>query len=184
MKNYLKSAVDRFKNSKGKEEYLINPVSEVDAEIIIEIIEAFKKLGRTDISSILDGWKYHKDKVIQEYMMQWNIDNPLQADDQENSDKNQHIPSIFDIKPRPVIKIRDEMIDIGYVHHYNKIEEWVEKERMGMYGIILNETPSEAKRVPIYANKKIFFYNVEERDEVYDKVNTAYLEQDDIRLIE
>lgn len=183
MKQHLKSAVERFKKSKGKESYLINPISSIDAEIIIEIVEICKKLDRNDLSIILDGWKYNKDEQIRDDLLQWNIDNNMHVSDAslEGEDK---VPSVFDIQPKLIMKIYDEVIDLTYIFHYNKIEEWIEDIGRFEYGIIFNEVGSDITRLPYFANKKIFFSDIEERDVYYDRFDIHYGNQDCVKFVD
>ena len=56
MNKFLRSAADRFNNIKEKE-YLISPISEIDAEIIIELGQIIKKVGISDVFEILNTYK-------------------------------------------------------------------------------------------------------------------------------
>lgn len=194
MKEHLKKAVESF--SKLKQETAINPISNTDAEIIVELLEALKKVGKTDLVAILDGWKYKKDVDIRDDLLTWNTE--------YNSEENQEErEGGFDIKMgkygglfvngllyvqekvRKFVVLQGSMYELDEIFNYSKIKEWSYDIPVGQkYGIKLNEHPDEVKNKRIYADKKIFYNTVEERDKEFEKLNNAFLSQDNIRLVE
>ena len=71
MNQYLKSASERYEN-KFKDEFLINPISNTDAEIVVEIIELFKKAGVNEAVEILKEYKLNKDTEIRDSLLDLN----------------------------------------------------------------------------------------------------------------
>lgn len=73
MNEYLKSAVKRGERRKT---YLINPVSKFDAEIIFELSVALRKLEIDDLKDITEQWKFLKDEVVRDMLLDWNVAHP------------------------------------------------------------------------------------------------------------
>lgn len=180
MKSHLKSAIDRFKKSKGKEEYLINPISEIDAEIIVEISQIFKKLNRNDLFTIIDNWKYNKDTETRDDLLQWNIDNSMLVKGEEvdvNPDLTELLP------PSDIMKFNDEYIELRFIYNFDKIDDWDYDNSKPIYGIKFNEVPADVTKTPYMGNKKIFFYDIDERDREYNRLEDYYMGSNDYRII-
>ena len=179
MKAHLKKAVETFDQIKGRD-YLINPISELDAEIIIELTEIFKKLGKTDLVSILDTYKYKKDEEIRDDLLQWNIDNGKLQDQKEQQSA---IEEVFSI-PSLWINIQDFNLNLADIFNYQKIEEWDDDYVRPVFGIIVNEIPENVTRnIPLYANRKFLFEYERERDEYYDLLDKYIKEKRNIEFI-
>jgi hypothetical protein len=178
MKIHLKKATEVFESLQDKN-YLIHPISEIDAEIIVEIMEIFKKLGKSDLSAILDQWKYKKDVEIRDDLLQWNIDNGSIAGVQNSQSPLEQ----FINTPEHYITIENYNYSLNDIFGYGLIEEWNYTTNQPKYGIILNEIPTELKKVPLYANKKIFFEFRRDRDETYQLLDEKYRERNDIEFI-
>ena len=73
MNHFFKSASERFSKLK-KSEYLINPLSEIDAEIIGELSEILKKFNANETVAILKQYKELKDSEIRDMLLQLNMD--------------------------------------------------------------------------------------------------------------
>lgn len=153
MNQYLQSANKRF-DERFKQSFNINPISKVDAEIMIEIKEIFRKLGRTDICAVLDEYKFFKDTEIRDLLLQWNIDNP---NNPEGLGEGDLLP-----KSR-VIEINGERINVDMVFGWQG-KTVLNIDHNKVFCIKLNPTTDEAKKVSSYANKIIKFTNKTERD--------------------
>jgi hypothetical protein len=194
MKEHLKKAALSY--AKLKEETAINPISNIDAEIIVELLEALKKVGKTDLVAILDGWKYKKDGDVRDDLLTWNTEYNSEENQEEREDgyeiKVGKFGGLFingqlyiKEKTRNFITLQGAMYELELIFNYSKIKEWSYDLPVGQkHGIKLNEHPDETIRKSIYADKKIFYSSIEERDKEFDRLNTVFLSQDNIHLVE
>ena len=157
MNKYLKSASERFEKIRGKE-HLINPISEIDCEIVIELGQILMKAGLKDVCEILKNYKYSKDKEVRDNLLQWNIDHPILksgianlvdkvAQDIVDEDKDAK-------KKCPFLKIGDlrlKVYDLLGFELYERMEEGSDFA-LYKYGILINPTPDHAKQIPAYSN--------------------------------
>jgi len=180
MDKYLKASAIRFEEMKDKD-YLINPMSTKDAEIIIEIREALKKLGATDLVDILRQYKFRKDEEICDNLLQWNTDfaglgnnDPLEEIAKEYREQNKKEAFKY-------LLIDDILIKSHHLHGVKIVDEWDEKRGDYLFCIILNPLPPEEigqiKLIPLYANEKLVFYREEDRDEVLANIRN-FLEEE------
>ena len=70
-------------------EYLINPISKVDSNIIRELRELLKKLGCSGVTAILDDFKYLKDQEIEEALLDYNTN--FKEKEDRGGDRNEDI---------------------------------------------------------------------------------------------
>jgi len=192
MKEHLKKAVTSF--AKLKQESSINPISNTDAEIIVELLEALKKVGKTDLVAILDGWKYKKDEDVRDDLLTWNTE--------FNPEENQEERNIFDIEPakfggyfidgllytqekvRNFIELGGSKYCMDDIFFYSKIQEWDYNQPVGVkFGIKLNEHPDDVSMKRIYADKKIFYTSKEERDKEFERLDNLFISLDNIRVL-
>jgi len=169
MNDYLKSASNRFEE-KFKKEFLINPISKIDAEIIVELGQILKKLNATDVKAILDEYKFKKDSEVRDDLLQWNIDHKYGSnktkpneDDVEITDENSF---------PPLIKIGDFYMRGYHLHNFDLFEEFNEEYEEYVFGIILNPVPvaADLKKIPLYCNEKIMFTTEEDRNKVLTNI--------------
>lgn len=179
MNNYLKSASKRFTEIK-KSDYLINPISELDCEIMIEISELFKKLGASHVSEILKNYKCLKDEEIKDQLMQANIDfnqEKIKSEDEVTEKKKnlfKELLELFDMF-KYFLVIGDERIDTKYIFGYKKDNN----EDFSEYYIILNPLNVEnMKSLPFYTNHRFTFYDEEERDKMIETIDNLLKEKD------
>ena len=175
MKIHLKKSVESYDKIKDRY-YLINPVSEVDAEIFVEIMQIFKKLGRSDLTSILDQWKYIKDSELRDQLLQWNIDNQESLNSKNKDSVVNPLQELIEDKSRVFLNINGFNYDGDNIFNFGEIDEWDFDLVCPKYGIILNEVPPETKRVPMYANKKIFFGSEVERDRILEQIRDWFID--------
>ena len=70
MEQYLLKATKTY----PIEDSSISPISMVDAEIIVEIREALKKIGNEALVEILSRWKKSSDEDVRDQLLSFNID--------------------------------------------------------------------------------------------------------------
>jgi hypothetical protein len=194
MKDHLKKSVISY--SKIQEEKPINPISNTDAEIIVELIEALKKLGKTDLVAILDGWKYKKDTDVRDDLLTWNTEYNSEANQEERQGgfevKMGKFGGVFingmlyTQQPiRNFIELQGSKYELEHIFNYSKVKEWCYEPPVGIkFGIKINEYPDDVNRKGIYADKKIFYNTEEERNIEYDKLNRIFISLDNVRIIE
>lgn len=171
MNQYLKAAVDRYERlNKGEKTYLIAPISKIDAEIIVEIVELFKKLNKMNVVEILKNYKFHKDEEIRDALLDANTN--FKNESSTSDDEQKEALSAFTTK-RDFVQIGDERIFIGMINSWSKGERFCRKRGSMVYSIILNrfEKDLQLTKVPMYANHTFDFDDMDERDEAFDKLD-------------
>jgi len=172
MNKFLNSASERFDKLKGRD-FLINPISKADCEIVIELGQILKKVGLTEILQILDSYKELKDEEIRDRLLQWNIDNPTWGIKKlANKLANQIVGDEEDEETKlfsPVyFKIKEFMFHQYDFRGLKTFEKFDEAKADYVYGIILNPVPDSMplKSVPPYANERVEFNTEEDRNVV------------------
>lgn len=182
MNKFFTSAIERFDKLKGRE-FLINPISRLDAEIIIELGQILKKVGLTDVLAILRNYKESKDLEIQEQLLQWNTDHPSlskltseKKDLEENQSSTQRL--VF-------FQIGDIVVHELDLRGYRTFDKLDEESGEYEFGIILNPMPEGHKmtQVPIFADEEII-YNTEENRNVVLKNLSTYLKERNIDTLD
>lgn len=182
MNKFFKSAVERYNNILsriGSNGFLLSPISETDAEIIGEIKIIFNKFGIKEISAILDNYKEYKDEEIYETLLQWNIDNPNPIGKSISDGVNLEAEEIS--QAPSYIKIKD-IVMIQYDFRCFQLNDVIEDDEM-VYELIINPTPIDAKKVPVFANHIVKFYDEQERQETVDRI-VSFLSERGINFIE
>ena len=183
MNKYFKSAVGRFNKLKKDESFLINPISEFDAEVITEIREVLNKLGATEVLDILKNYKGIKDEEIRDRLMTFNVEHPsLGVAKLANKVAEQVADDIENENKKPVF------FRLGDLHlkeyHFLGFELFEEiKSGDYLFGILLNPTPPLAKNIPLYANYKVIFNDEEDRCLVINNL-TKFLSDKGIDIID
>lgn len=176
MNQYLKSATTRFSqlNKEGKS-HLISPISEMDAEIMVEIIELFKKLNKMNVVEILKNYKFHKDEEIRDALLDANT-NFKNEENVSDDSKEDSASSVF-ITKRDFIKIKDERVYIWAINSWGKDERFCKKRHEIVYSIVLNrvEKNLQITKVPMYANHTFDFEEFDEREEAFERLDGALL---------
>lgn len=181
MNKILQSAVDRYKKF-GKEKFLINPISEEDAEIMVELGQALKRFNANDLIKILENYKFRKDTEIRDELMQWNTDHPLKPTKEQKDtfpEDNEDIK-----KPAPFIKIANRTLRAFHIFAWDEVEEDCDGDYK--YCIILNPMPAgvDLKKIPLYANEKIQCYNEEHRNTILNQLKSHFQEELDINFLD
>lgn len=175
MSKAIRAANDRFDKLKGEENFLINPISVLDTEIITELAQVLTKAGKTEVIEILKKYKFEKDSNILDRLMQWNLDHPMKAgkgSTEENSEAEEEAKKERMSLLPPFIKIGEIVMKSFQLTCYSAIDEFEESSEDYRYGIILNPLPDgyPLKSVPYFANEKVFFESEEKRNEVMENI--------------
>lgn len=156
MNKYLKSALSNFEKIKEKE-YLISPISEIDCEVMVEIVELFTKLGMRDVVQVLKQYKYLKDEEIRDQLIECNM--KFNADEYKEVDDEiaDFIDEIKETK-RDFVTIGEESILGNLIFGFKTIEDYTEEENF-IGKLILNPVDISATKQPLYSNHTITFYS-------------------------
>lgn len=178
MNKFFNSASERFDKLKGRD-FLINPISRTDCEIVIELGQILKKAGLEEVTQILSSYKEFKDEEIRDRLLQWNIDNPNLKKPKSVSIKKGEEDPIDDL-PKPVyFRIKDLMIFQYDFHGLKVFERFDEENENYVYGIILNPIPDglNLKSVPAYANERVEFSSEEDRNILLERLENFLKER-------
>lgn len=185
MNKYLKSAVNRYNQlNKGGKNYLISPISEMDAEIVVEIIELFKKVNFKSVVEVLNNYKFQKDEEIRDLLLDINTNfNSNAKTDESLRDKDN---LVLPVKKRDFVKIKDERISISMINSWGKDERFCPERGEIVYYIVLNRVDKnlQVTKVPFYANHSFDFDDIDERDEAFDKLDKDLLSSGAINIWE
>lgn len=178
MNKFFKSAVERYNNllkSVKKDGFLINPISELDAEIIGELKIILDKRGVRDVVEIVNNYKNYKDEDIRDELLQWNIDHNQMIDEDDEDIENAQQRRMFYVKIKEVIIFQYDL----------KCFKFMEEIKNGeiKYQLMINPTPEEAKSVPYFANYIVNFDDEEDRDDTYSQLK-SFLKENRINIIE
>lgn len=163
MNKDLKSAVHNYEQEPIKG---INPVSEIDAEIIVEISEAVRKLGNDDLKRIIQEWKNLKDEEVLAMMIDWNLNN---EEGVKKDDKFRKNFILFD----------DLTLDIYFVVSISKKRMFNAETGDFSYLILINENTNEKS---LYHDTRVSYSSEKERDERYNKLHEILMDTDTINF--
>ena len=178
MNKFTRSAVDRFNKIKEKE-YLINPISEVDCEIFVELGQILKKAGLTAVLEIMKSYKELKDEEVRDQLLQFNIDYKGNGLNTLKNAVQEAVESVQDeFKYTPIIIIGDIQLKLNYIHGLQIGSRLDIGTGEYIWWIKINPVPDDVKSVPYFANHVIEFYDEENRNEVLNKLRAAFEEND------
>lgn len=162
MNEFFKAAVKRFKTK----ESLIAPISEVDAEIVGELIEIFKKLEMTPLVNTLSKYKYLKDSEILDRVLDFSLrlSSDIYNAKQNLDEEGNPIPIVI-----RYLLVNNRRIDLFQIVGFDVIDDNSGDEIL--YQIRLNPTPDKSKYVPYYSNEILEFNTKESRDELATKID-------------
>lgn len=169
MNVYLDSAVKRYELGM-KEDFLITPISRIDAEITVEVIEILKKLGDTGSVEILKKFKNLKDEEIRDQLMQYNMDlssKNLGDKLQEEGRKG---------RKRNFINIQGIRMELGYIHSWQKKDRYNEVEKRMDFGVIINKVDADTDKILLESNIFIPFQYEINRNEYLVKLDSILSE--------
>lgn len=165
MNKYLTSAVTRYKemlyNSDSKAS-LINPISEVDANVIEALTAIFQKVGLKQVFEILKNFKGVKDIDILDSLKEV-MSSKIEVEPPEN----RRSPTFFIINSERIFYSNI----FGYEPCERDANDSQSEEVNKVYGIRLNPTPESVKRVPLYANHVIELSSLEDRNKILDRID-------------
>lgn len=155
--NYIQSAIDRFNEIKEKD-YLINPISSVDADIINLLIGFLEKGGFQDIASLMKDYKFESDKDILNNLSELSLKRS-KINKSVGDVINKIMDSDKDQKdPYEVIIINNERVPRWAIRNYTYHKEWIFEKNKIQWILLLNpENTQDVKSVPQFTNKRYFF---------------------------
>lgn len=154
MEKHLKSSVDVNLDRE------INKISQVDAEIIVEIIEIVKKLGHNDLSKILSEWKKRGDDVIRDSLIDFGLD-LNNGESIEGSEDEEGFSKTF-------ILFDNCSIDTYFIVSISKKDKFNPKKGCMVYSILINEHCSDNNH---YSGLEFDYYDAQIRDEKYNDLH-------------
>ena len=161
-------------------EYLINPISEIDCEIMVELSELFKKYGANDVVEILKQYKCLKDEEIRDQLLQANMDFTQKESEEKEvvverkKDLFKQLLELFSMF-RNFLIVDGERIDTKFIFGYKKTNN----EDFSEYYIILNPLNIEnMKSLPFYINHRFTFYDEKKRDEMVIIIDNLLKDKD------
>jgi hypothetical protein len=181
LNKFFKSASERY-NKLCEKNYLINPMSEIDLEIVGELKVVLDKVGLNEVNEILKNYKEYKDIEIFETLLNWNIEHPKVNFLKNKGGVQDMTDGSFDEQPRPAfISIGDAFIRDFDIKGFQLIDEIRNGEEF--YAIKINPTPDDVLKLPYWANHIVPFSDIESRDETLLKLKN-YLSSREIDIIE
>lgn len=167
MKDHLKSAVKRYK----QEEVKINPISNLDAEIVVELTQIFDKLNQPELKSMVDQWKFLSDVEVRDMLIEWNIQHPKgveQKDKEGNDNVSIEVSKKLSVekneyKVKNFLEFRGEILDVKTIITITKSHSV--SSRGIWYEIIINKDLSERF---ILCNKVFSYPDERIRDQHYE----------------
>lgn len=173
MNKFLRSASERYDQLK-KKDYLINPMSEIDTEIAIEIGQILKKTGLNDVLEIFSSYKEVKDEEVRDQLMQWNIDHPFgQIKDLAKSQKNvidSMLEGVEEQEKYPPFIIIGELTMKIYDLKGFVVYDKIDRDGNEIYVIKINPIPDHTKNIPLYSNYEIEYFDEQNRNEVLEQL--------------
>ena len=126
----------------------IMPISEMEAEIVTEIIDIFDKIGYGDVAEIMRKFKLQSDSEVFQELLLWN----------QNGGG---------IAKKILVNIKDLSIDVYLVKTISLKDSYDHSKAMPIYKIIINEDSTD--RSP-YCNQEVVCYSLKERDKLLEEL--------------
>lgn len=165
MRDHLKAANKNFDKIKDRD-YIINPISSVDAEIITELVEIMKKSGDNEVANILKEWKYLKDDEVRDQLLDVNMnrskikyDEGISPLDELLNEGVEKVKEKFDRRTE-FVDLNDDSIAAYLIFGYHVSETYDDDDRYEGK-LIINPTDISATKQPLYANYTITYYDEE-----------------------
>lgn len=133
----------------------IHPISEIDCEIITELINLAMSKGDDKLVSILSKWKALTDQKILDKIIEYQneTEDPQHNFDSLEVGKKEGLPF-------PYIEIQDTILAIYYIRSMNKVSRFDRKLNREIFSILINKSPMPQK-FDFYVDT-LFDYNTEE----------------------
>jgi hypothetical protein len=150
LSKHLEKAVSENQNDSAS----ISPISEIDANIIMELINVFQLIYYSEISDILDKWKLEGDEIILHKIRYWISQGPAAT--------------------KIMIKLGDQEFNIQFFQSISLIDSYDNNMHVPIYKIIVNKDDTEKL---LFCNLEITFYSYEEREKALNefKEKTKFL---------
>lgn len=171
MKEHLKSASARYKQDLAK----INPISDIDAEIITEISQALLKIGENKLKSVVDQWKFLKDEDVRDLLLDWHlntkdkrlidsgdIDGELVTNDPKSGEGKGKKDESFFI--RPFIDFQGSMLEAYNIKSFTKGMRYDHDDSRLVWEIMVNK---DMKMDFPYTNQTFSFYTEKAREDAW-----------------
>jgi len=170
MEKHVKAAVDRYPETERS--HRIHPVAEIDAQIIVEVIELFKKLKLTDAVTTLKKWKSVADDDIALDLLDINTKLGSIKGKEAVADADDEPPALLS----RYLLVCGRRIDMFLIIGYDSIDFTKDDGITLQYCIQMNPTPANSIKVPFYANEVLIFDTEVKRDEVLMQMDTFMIE--------
>jgi hypothetical protein len=178
----IKKVTDQYDALIG-EGFPISPVAKSEVEIIKELREIFKKVNFHNIVSILDGYKDKADEEISNDLLEFNTNFESNVNENEEEPQEGRGTSGGNIFTRVFIRILGGLYELSYIYSVDRENKYENEDNCYVYYIILNEIEDTGNRSLFYANKRFKFYNEEERDDVYNRIDRNISSERNIKII-
>lgn len=202
MNSYLKAAHERYRKllpaNKQQDGYLVNPISEVDCEIIIELQQLLKKSGNSEALSVLKEYKGQvKDLDIRDQLIECNLNTKDESIEEAYEDigedfeegeegvsglkkKIKELLQQIKENKRKFVIIKEDRFMANLIFAYKKVDlSSIDKES---YKLIINPVREDLARIPAYANTEYFFDSEEECDKTIEIIDSA-LEKAEVKFV-
>ena len=156
---HIKSSLRKYYGAFG-DGLLISPISKADLDIINELVELFKKIGVTEVVGVMNNFKLNPDEDVLGKLMELNIKGNKSlgnknSEGKEDSDQLPYWIHLKDVDSNRILRFN--------LIHFKKVDAVGDKR--DKWGIMLNETPDNAKTVPMHSNAVFIYDEEEDRDE-------------------
>jgi hypothetical protein len=159
MKHLNDASEDYVNHHDGK----IRPISNIDGEIIKEIIQILDlRGGNKDLVSIMKKWKKDQDGQVLDQLVQYGLtldDETGEASGEKGSSK----------KAKQLIQVEDVMLDVRGMMVVLSSDYWSGSEGCRVYSIKINPENMVAPSV-MYRNVEIVSISEDYRDKLLEKV--------------
>jgi hypothetical protein len=183
MKDHLKAASDRY--PKNLENSLIHPISNIDAEIFIEIGQILKKAGLEEVKKIWDSFKFLKDAQVRDSLLQWNIDNSQGKENSTDVDtiEKQGKSGTGSLFVRNFIAFKDFRLDVSLIRSYERKDEFNFIKNLMEYFILINKIPETTSVINAESNKIIRYTDMKLRDDDFNVLDSFMMSFNGIHFI-
>lgn len=171
MKSYFKKITRLY--FQEKEGQKIRPISNMDAQIISELLESLAKIGSVDLKNLVSQWKQSPDEDVLDQLIDYNVNKlttGVVTNEEGESSKNKWID------------LGGTSIQVKDILSFEKDKYYDVDRAKVVYCIVLNRC-SEGHKIPLHANKQIEFLLSDKRDECYDSIKMRLIQFNNIRFL-
>lgn len=169
MDKHLQTAVKRF----TQEESNIAPISNTDANIIVEIGKVFDKLEQPTLQSIVKQWKSLYDKEVKDMLVNWNSN-------YEKGRKSKKLGSgkVEKTFCRKFIDFEGKMLDVFFIKTIEKDFRYDETFKCAYHCIVFNDGIEG-----LYQALTFNFGNEKLRDDAYENLKVLLEKTESIMFV-